>query len=345
MGWWRRTFAHAIMLSVRLDSVRELKRELYEPLHVRGGLLPQDAPPVSVPAEHAAEVARVQPGIALGIAPRRPGDFRLAVRVQHRDLLNSARLDAINRAARGEVDLRYVGRLAKQHAGNATDRQRPLIIGASVGHYAITAGSIGAFVRLAGADVPRLLSNNHVLADENRGNPGDEILQPGRLDGGSSPSDRVGVLERFVTLEATAVNVVDAAMAVLDSGIDVDVEIPELGRIEDSVAPEEADHVVKMGRTTGKTEGRISAIEVDNVVVEFSTGALRFDGQIEVAGSQQGAFSQGGDSGSLVVTADAPRAVGLLFAGSDQGGPQGFGVTYANPVAAVFNHLGIDSLW
>jgi len=330
---------------VRLQSVRDLKQELYEPLHFRGGLLPQEAPAVSLPAGRAEDVARVQPTLALGIAPNGPGDYRLAVRVQHRDLLRSARLDAIYRAARGEVDVRYIGRLAKQDAPGKPTRERPLRVGASVGHYAITAGTIGAFVRVPGEERARILSNNHVLADENRGNPGDEILQPGRLDGGRSGADRIGALELFVALEMTAVNEVDAAIAMLDADVEIDPQMPGIGRLQELAAPEEAHRVVKIGRTTGQTTGYVSAIEVDNVVVEFSTGSLRFDGQLEVSGTAEGPFSLGGDSGSLVVTADKPRALGLLFAGSDQGGPEGFGLTYANPIASVFDRLGIDSLW
>ena len=52
-------------------------------------------------------------------------------------------------------------------------------------------------------------------------------------------------------------------------------------------------------------------------------------------------FSQGGDSGSLIVDADR-RAVGLLFAGSDQGGSNGKGLTYANPLRAVLEALKVD---
>lgn len=331
---------------MRLDSVRDLKQELGEPLSSHGGLRPRDALALSVPAGRAADVPLAQPGVALGIAGRGPGDYRLAVRVQHRELLGGAQLAAIERAARGEVDVRYVGRLVKQERpAPASRRQRPVRPGASVGHFAITAGTAGAFVRLNGEPRPRLLSNNHVLADENRGTPGDEVLQPGRVDGGRSGADRIGVLERFVALETTAVNDVDAALAVLDGGIDIDPVIPQIGAISGTAAPEEVEAVTKLGRTTGETQGRITAIEVDNVVVDFSSGSLRFDAQIEVSGTASGPFSLGGDSGSLVVAADGIRAVGLLFAGSDQGGPDGYGVTFLNPIDAVFRRLGVAAFW
>jgi hypothetical protein len=330
---------------VRLESARELKRELAGPPQLRGGLLPREMPGVSVPAGRTTDVGAAQPGIALGIAPHGPSDYRLAVRVQHRDLEAGERVAEIERTARGEVDVRYIGRVAKVAGPPDTRRTRPVQIGVSVGHFAITAGTVGAFVRLDGDGAPRLVSNNHVLADENRGTPGDEIIQPGRADGGRSGADRIGALERFVALETDGVNEVDAALATLDPGIEVDPEIPGIGRVSSLAAIEEVEAVVKRGRTTGRTEGRVSAIEVDNVVVEYSAGTLRFDDQVEISGTAQGPFSQGGDSGSMIVSDGAPEAVALLFAGSDQGGAEGYGVTFGNPMAVVFERLGIAGLW
>lgn len=332
---------------MRLSSVRELKQELLQPLIFEGGLQPQAVPPVSVPAERTSEVARIQPGIALGIAAgTTAGDYRLAVRIQHRDLLAGSRLAAIERAARNEVDIEYIGGLVKLSGDLATARrERPVSPGVSIGHYEITAGTLGAFVRVEGDDTPRVLSNNHVLADENRGAVGDEILQPGARDGGVPRHDRVAALERFVALDASKINDVDAAIAALDAEIDFNPEVEGIGAVQATAAPDEVEHVAKRGRTTGLTRGQISAIEVDGVVVRFSTGVLRFDGQIEISGAGGQAFSRGGDSGSLVVDPISRRGVGLLFAGSDQGGPDGVGVTYANPLAPVFDQLAVAGLW
>ena len=99
--------------------------------------------------------------------------------------------------------------------------------------------------------------------------------------------------------------------------------------------------VGKVGRTTGTTRGRVSAFELDNVVVEFGLGFLKFDNQVEIEGAESDPFSQGGDSGSLIVDADR-RAVALLFAGSDLGGSNSLGLTYANPIRAVLDALKVD---
>ena len=85
----------------------------------------------------------------------------------------------------------------------------------------------------------------------------------------------------------------------------------------------------------------MTAFELDNVVVGFDIGNLRFDDQIEIEGTGDGPFSDGGDSGSLIVGRDK-RGVALLFAGGDQGGANGQGLTYANPLRTVLDALKVD---
>jgi S1-C subfamily serine protease len=248
------------------------------------------------------------------------------------------------------IDVRYVGRIVKA-AAIAPDwtraRIRPMRIGLSVGHHAITAGTLGGFLRPAteepdDSSALYLLSNNHVLADENRAQVGDVILQPGSYDGGVQPDDRVATLESFVPVEPEAVNTVDCAMARVDDDVAVDVarlgDDAVLAGVTDLVESGE-DRVTKTGRTTGLTEGRVTAFELDNVVVGYDRGNLRFDNQLEIESATDAPFSQGGDSGSLIVTASDRLAAGLLFAGSDQGGRGDAGLTYANPITAVTDAL------
>jgi len=75
------------------------------------------------------------------------------------------------------------------------DRNRPALGGDSIGHVDITAGTLGVLLQQKGA--PVILSNNHVLADSNAALVGDEIIQPGRYDGGRSPADVIGHLKDF----------------------------------------------------------------------------------------------------------------------------------------------------
>jgi hypothetical protein len=99
--------------------------------------------------------------------------------------------------------------------------------------------------------------------------------------------------------------------------------------------------VEKLGRTTGHTNGRITAVEVDAVAVQYGHAVYRFDDQIEIQG-RTGAFSAGGDSGSVIWRSRDRAPVALLFAGSETGGATGSGVTFANPLATVLATLGVE---
>ena len=196
----------------------------------------------------------------------------------------------------------------------------------------------------AGGGAERILSNNHVLANENRCKKGDAILQPGTIDGGKDPADRVAVLSDYVRLKRSGVNLLDAATAELLEGIDAQwAKLTGLGRLKGvgDVFLDEGRKVAKVGSTTGRTRGRVTAFELDHVVVDFDIGPLRFDNQVEIEGEGEAAFSDGGDSGSLIV-GEGRRAVALLFAGSDLGGANGKGLTYANPIHPVLDRMKLE---
>ncbi|MDR3635326.1 MAG: hypothetical protein P4L84_16095 [Isosphaeraceae bacterium] len=331
---------------MELDSVRGLKATLQQSviaplatsLAVKSFGL-QAGPTAAMPA--------VPPAIALGVAhaPGGKNQFVLAVRVQKRGLENSPQIESIKKQAKGELNVQYIGIPTKRAAAGWTQKNaRPLKIGTSIGHYKITAGTLGGFVRSRDDGSVLVLSNNHVLANENKGRKGDPILQRGAIDGGQNPADKVGTLLRFVRVKREGINLVDCAVATIDPGISFDARtltgLGKLAGLGDAVlAPGGA--VSKVGRTTVKTDGRISAFELDDVVVQFDAGLLRFNSQVEIEGAGDDPFSQGGDSGSLIVDA-GHRAVGLLFAGGDQGGTNGKGLTYANPLRAVLDALKVD---
>ena len=93
--------------------------------------------------------------------------------------------------------------------------------------------------------------------------------------------------------------------------------------------------VMKNGRTTQATQGVITAIGVNNVSVNYRPRVAVFNNQIFIRGIGFSPFSQPGDSGSIIVTAQTRQPVGLLFAG----GPSH---TVANALSDVIPALGIN---
>lgn len=230
---------------------------------------------------------------------------------------------------------------APPSGGGLTPRDlwpRPVPIGVSTGHPAITAGTIGARVKDASGNV-YALSNNHVYADENRAVAGDTVIQPGTYDGGVAATDGIGTLSAFepIVFSETAGNVIDAAIA-LSSVEMLGKATPASGYGTPKSSTTAAllkMKVKKFGRTTGLTKGQVYAINA-TVRVGYDGGVAQFVNQIVIT---PGNFSAGGDSGSLIVTDSRTRAadrqpVGLLFAGSQL-------YTIANPIDAVLARFGV----
>ncbi len=245
---------------------------------------------------------------------------------------------------------------------------RPVPIGISTGHPAITAGTIGA--RVTDGSTFYALSNNHVYADINNANIGDDVIQPGTADGGSLPNDLIGTLTGYepirfcqvfwIWLICSETNTIDAAIADLSytSGEpDVGVSTPPDGYgtpntiihpaygIPEVINDGDEDlaqllglSVQKYGRTTRLTIGTVDAINatIDVCYDQACSNVARFVDQIIIT---PGTFSAGGDSGSLIVTNDDDKnPVALLYAGSTS-------QTIANRIDRVLNafNVSIDS--
>jgi hypothetical protein len=234
----------------------------------------------------------------------------------------------------GHVSARKVQ--ANSHTAEIDDsresRWRPAPGGVSIGHYKITAGTLCAVVYDKSSGKRLILSNNHVLANSTNGKDhrariGDAILQPGPIDGGTVEQDTIGKLYRFIPLNDKHSNLVDAAVA---KPLNPNLVVPYIlgiGTVKGTVLPELGMEVQKSGRTTGSTHGTIRAIHV-TVNVDYDGRILKFKDQILT-----NSFDQPGDSGSLVLDGQN-RAVGLLFAGSDE-------FTVLNPIDPVLDLLGI----
>lgn len=308
-------------------------------------------------------------GVGIGFKEtngKKTGELSLVVLVtQKMAPAQLASQDLIPAEIQGIVtDVKAVGRIVIHKS--RTDRWRPAPPGVSIGHEYITAGTFGSVVWDNATKKKLILSNNHVLANSNEARTKDAIVQPGPIDGGRAPQDLVAELERFVPIifeksdnkicsvangvagianfiagilgsksrltalrmESTP-NEVDAAVAVpwKDSITD---EILDIGAVTGVTDPELDMKVKKSGRTTGVTEGTITALNTA-VEVEYGNGKIAlFENQIITTD-----MSEPGDSGSLLLEAETNKAVGLLFAGSDE-------VTVFCPIKRVMELLEIN---
>jgi hypothetical protein len=224
-----------------------------------------------------------------------------------------------------------------------TKRERPALGGVSIGHLNVTAGTLGGLVCDKEEGDILILSNNHVLADVNKGKQGDHIVQPGVADEGACHEDCIGELERFVSIDfaSDAKNHVDCAVARPYDTSDVSFEIHDIGVPNltetytlnlDDVAS--ATQVQKTGRTTQHTVGYVSAVDWKGTVLYDWTPGY-FENQIVVETLDGNPVGLGGDSGSLVLTMDN-KLCGLLFAGPADGTHY-----LANHIGEVLNSLDV----
>jgi intein/homing endonuclease len=184
-----------------------------------------------------------------------------------------------------------------------TSRWRPYLGGISIGHYQITAGTLGCRVYDVETGRRCILSNNHVLAnsdceDLTRASFNDAILQPGPYDGGTL-EDRIAGLYKWVKLKRGGqVNYVDCALALPDNDADLRDDILDIGVPSGvNTNPYLGMRVKKSGRTTGLTTGEITDLYATvQVVYDEPIGTLLFEDQIITT-----CMSQPGDS----VTGDA----------------------------------------
>jgi S1-C subfamily serine protease len=219
---------------------------------------------------------------------------------------------------------------------NPKAKLRPAAAGCSVGYREPgneppMAGTFGALVKdKAGLYI---LSNNHVLAGENRLSAGAGIYQPGLLDGGTPETDQVAALSRFIELKATG-NQVDCAIAKVANKDLVSADTLRIGSPAGTARAAIDMSVHKFGRTTAYTVGRVASIDTD-VTVGYETGNFTFHEQIIIVGQNGIPFSNAGDSGSLILERQTNKAIGLLFAGS-------YTHTVANHIEDVLKALKVN---
>jgi hypothetical protein len=347
---------------MKKDSVLNLKRDVLRSLQ------PQ------VPRERGARMeglAHPQPEQRLGVGYSHlgKGAYRLELRVQRKNGAAYRLAEKIRQEARNEANIEEVPKIAIPPAADAASShevglvqmKRPLHIGLSIAHTDGDAGTLGAFVSDDSGN-KGILSNNHVLALTGRAHLNDRICQPGGTDGAGVAAEEIASLANYIIIGKTRRDSSDAAFAILDKGIQCESNIIPTGygfAFEGQVIKEvksldavlaklkKGTVVCKVGRTTGLTTGRISAVALDNIPVDIAPDAtMIFNNLIEISWeSAAKPFSRPGDSGSMVFTREGFFAIGLHFAGGQKKmGRRTIGVSYSCNMASVLRTLRISLL-
>ena len=226
------------------------------------------------------------------------------------------------------TDVKEIGPLRLEAVFKKT---KPLQSGFSIGHPNITAGTLGAIVKRAGKLF--VLSNSHVLADSGLALIGDPIVYPGAMDGGVVPANLAASLSTFVPFDTTGalVNRMDAAIAEIAANRlgALNLAIYKAATPLGTVKPKRAMVVAKFGRTTGKTTGTIIDVNFRFTLTYPGVGSVGYIDQVLCT-----RYTDGGDSGSIVVDTGSGKIVGLHFAGANGG-------SVFNPIRPVMKELGI----
>ncbi len=277
---------------------------------VRSGHLSLDEVAIRVHVRHKLDRARLEAAVASGRTQEIPG----AIAGIATDVLQGSYhqhwLMPMPRMGAGWTPV--LRSTALRAGAGRTARANPMQGGISISDAAhIACGTLGALVIDRRTRTPMLLGNWHVLANDWMARAGLPVYQPGRLDGGSA----VDTVAWYVRDAMRAS--LDAAVAELADRRRLLGEQFDLGAVRGVATPELDQRVIKSGRGSGVTTGRVTAVGgYTRMVYGGLQREIRVGMTIEPdrVGNQ---VSTAGDSGSLWLDAETRRAVGLHFAGSD----------------------------
>ena len=230
------------------------------------------------------------------------------------------------------------------HDDNPRSIQDVLQPGLSVGNLKTkTTGTLGVLVQDKSGAI-FALSNWHVLCGGPEASVGDEISQPGPFDLGSNPARPVARLERWIRLSEQY----DAALASLLPDVRFSEQLFGLGAQPSAIkTPFVGQKVYKVGAVSGVTQGIIDGVGGSYRLdyTGYGDGPEWMEGFRVVQDPQLSSkfLSLEGDSGSLWVDSNENQAVGLHFAGEDEGSPLNE-VALAHPLADVLARLAVTML-
>lgn len=213
------------------------------------------------------------------------------------------------------------------------------------------AGTMGCLVRDAAGKIYGL-SNNHVTGGCNHTEAGMPIMSPAGLDASASthhPVPRaIGRHSRSIALLSGDPRIVqpqrhDAAIFEISdvngvSSMQGDAAIACFDTPASVRSAVEHDRLKKVGRTTGLTTGACVGVLSAPLMVPYSADRFKaqvyLTGAIGVLGDNGDAFSEPGDSGSLVVMEDNSASVGIIVAGMNR-------MSLVLPLEETLNEFGV----
>lgn len=264
------------------------------------------------------------------------------------------------------TDVVAVGQVTAQNKRRI--RVRPAVGGVSIGHPAVSFGTLGTVVRDAESNQQMILSCNHILANQNNAQLGDAILQPAEGDGGERENDTIGKLYRFIPLyyQTDAASMGSPSECGIARFLAALFNAPAIlfgaktrlkavynkpvNFVDAALArPERLNDLSHEIQGIGKVTGTARITVGDNVKKSGCSTGITFgeiksiDTELEVNYGRDIAFfdhqlmthamSKGGDSGSLLVN-NEDKAAGLLFAGSETH-------SFFNPIDRIIEALHI----
>jgi hypothetical protein len=226
------------------------------------------------------------------------------------------RLRLHSRGASVQTDIQQVGSMHVAHAG--------LTSGSSIGHVSGAAGTVTLIGKDSTTQEELILSCSHVLALCGAAQRGDEVESPAFASGGSSPEVVGQLTDRFMVINPSVFNTIDAALASPVDGTSLSNNIPGLGDIAGVLdlrqVPDQSAinlPVAKFGASTALKFGQITGVhftlqirfpEMGDQVVSF-TDLLTHNIPAEE-----------GDSGAAVVDSATLQVIGMHIAGTGQSG-------------------------
>lgn len=256
-----------------------------------------------------------------------------------------------------------------------TGRHRPAPPGSSMGHPDITAGTFGAVVHDKDNGQPLILTNNHVGANSNDAEIGDDWFQPGPYDGGKDDDwahlarfkeiyftdpgggnggDNqcnitpvvTGVLNFFAKWLGSQIRLVPVRIPLADqiNRIDAAVGVPEENMVVSEIPGIGVIDGVKLNAGIGdkvQKKGRTTDHTRGELIARNITANIQYgEGKIAAFTGQYAITGSGGPfsqpgDSGSIVLDMENRVIGLLFAGSDE-------VTIVNPIGFVMDELNVE---